>query len=575
MRMMFRYSTCTAVVAGLTASLFSSAYAAAPDAGQLVNEQESLRRTTARPEHTNVDIAESASTAAVDQGSKVTVRSFSFSGDTDVVSSQELSAVVRPYVGRELGFVGLQEVAAAVTGHLRRKGYVLARAYLPKQDVTAGAVDIAIIAGRTEGGVSVNAISPMRVRKPLLDRIAASAATAGGVMDVSRIERAVLLMNDLPGVNARASLERGSAPGTTKVTVNAKEGPFMNAAVSADNFGNRFTGSMRRTSQFAVNDLTGFGDRFNAAWVNSDYMNQGRIGYRIPIDAAGDAVDASYSVMKYRLAGAMESLDSKGRADTAGAGFEHPLQRTRDASVWVGARGEWYRLRDEANGNVSSERRIPVAQTYLNGTFLDRFLRGGITNVRAAVSGGSNAIKDETADAGAARSAGHFSKTEYSVSRLQGISPIVAFFLSARGQVADGNLDSSQKFILGGPSGVRAYPVGEGSGDDGHIFTFESRCDLPFTPEYARMQLIGFFDTGYVREHDDTWGSSVSNATGRNHYWLSGFGPGVSVGKDDLYRVQLSYARRIGNNSGRNEDGTDSDKRDAKGRVWLQGVVWF
>jgi hemolysin activation/secretion protein len=58
------------------------------------------------------------------------------------------------------------------------------------------------------------------------------------------------------------------------------------------------------------------------------------------------------------------------------------------------------------------------------------------------------------------------------------------------GQRASQNLDSSEKFSLGGPNSVRAYGPGEAATDDGNLVTLEyPLCPAPdwFHPELARF----------------------------------------------------------------------------------------
>jgi hemolysin activation/secretion protein len=166
-------------------------------------------------------------------------------------------------------------------------------------------------------------------------------------------------------------------------------------------------------------------------------------------------------------------------------------------------------------------------------------------------------------------------KLDYTILRTRKASLWGSVFLSFRGQFSNKNLDSSQKFILGGPTGVRAYPVGEGSGDEGSAITGEVRYDLDCMPSWLKTQLVGFADTGRVRLHKDVWDGAVTNATGKNSYRLSGWGAGVNFSQSDRFSLRLAYSRAIGDNDGRNSDGTNTDNLGGKGSVWLQGVIHF
>ena len=42
-----------------------------------------------------------------------------------------------------------------------------------------------------------------------------------------------------------------------------------------------------------------------------------------------------------------------------------------------------------------------------------------------------------------------------------------SLYVGLNGQVASHNLDASQKFLMGGPSAVRAYDIGDGTVDQG------------------------------------------------------------------------------------------------------------
>ena len=170
---------------------------------------------------------------------------------------------------------------------------------------------------------------------------------------------------------------------------------------------------------------------------------------------------------------------------------------------------------------------------------------------------------------------GKYFRLTYLAARLQRVTKDISMLFSLRGQASSNNLDSSQKFILGGPSGVRAYPVGEASADEGIILTGETRLDLPFMPSWMKTQLIGFYDAGYAVLHRDSWPNAVTTISGRNEYWISGAGPGINIEKIGLYRVQFSYGFKIGKNPGADMNCNDADNRHNKGQFWLQGTMWF
>ena len=131
-----------------------------------------------------------------------------------------------------------------------------------------------------------------------------------------------------------------------------------------------------------------------------------------------------------------------------------------------------------------------------------------------------------------------------------------------------------EKFSLGGPDGVRAYPTGEALGDEGWIFSAEYRYTIPgFKIWDGDVTMMGFWDQGHVQvfENRPTGGPPGCNAVrcSQNARNLSGFGVGASAGRDNDYVLRMSAAWR-------NEDeAPQSDSANRIPRLWLQGIKWF
>ncbi len=99
-------------------------------------------------------------------------------------------------------------------------------------------------------------------------------------------------------------------------------------------------------------------------------------------------------------------------------------------------------------------------------------------------------------------------------------------------QWATHNLDSSEEFGLGGPGGVRAYPVGEGYGDRGWVGQVELRYTLAAWAPYA------FYDAGKVTTNARPW------MPGLNERQVAGAGVGVRFQQAAAWRADASIAWR-------------------------------
>jgi hemolysin activation/secretion protein len=161
------------------------------------------------------------------------------------------------------------------------------------------------------------------------------------------------------------------------------------------------------------------------------------------------------------------------------------------------------------------------------------------------------------------------------VSRLQKLYGDLTLFATVYGQFAFNNLDSSEQFILGGPNGVRAYPIGEAIGDSGGIATAELRYDFPELWKLGVPQLIGFYDFGWISLHQTAWAYSGTPLGNKNNYSISGGGMGVNLTKSGLYAIRFAWAAKAGTNPGRSYTGKDADDKSDDNRYWLQAMVYF
>jgi hemolysin activation/secretion protein len=166
-------------------------------------------------------------------------------------------------------------------------------------------------------------------------------------------------------------------------------------------------------------------------------------------------------------------------------------------------------------------------------------------------------------DAGSARSNGNFSRWSLNAIRSQALTQNTSLFVSFAGQKAGKNLDSSEKFILGGANGVRAYPQGEGTGDSGYVASVELRHNLTLKSVPGVWQPFLFADTGEVRVNENPF------AITENRRRLSGGGVGLTWSHANDWQVRLALANRIGR-----QPSVASDT-DRHARGWVQVAKRF
>lgn len=572
------------LLACLLASTEASAAPPVPDAGSLLRDLEkNTPQKAPTPEYKST-----LPPPLKDTGVTVVLKSVEFKGFKGLATEEELQSLIKPALGQKLGFNGLQRLADLVTEYLINKGYFLAFAYLPEQDISDGHLIISAQLGQIESngkwyrkdkGKGIN-LSNEQIFNTLNYNLKPETPRA---MRVALMERGLLIFNDLSGVSATSTLERGAEPGTTRMNVLLRTTPRYTGNAWLDNYGNRYTGSARVNALGQINNVSGIGDQLNAMASITQNLKYARLGYQAPIGYSGLTGNASLSHMNYTLGEDLSSSNYNGTATTLSGGLRYPVIRSRQRNLYASATLDYKALEDKQSNASIRDRKYTNLMLSMNGNNWDRWQAGGLNNYDINLTLGSLDRKgnktDYDSDQSTSKTQGMFTKLTLNASRLQQVSRHTSLLMKANLQpYASGNLDSAEKFSLGGPNGVRAYPVGEGTGDLGWLLSLEGRYDLPksFIPN-SKLQLQTFIDTGHITLQAKPWAGYVpANTNKTNDYQMSGFGVGATLSRAERYSVQLSYAWKLNDQvNDRSTTGKDTENQDNNGRFWLQAIAWF
>ncbi|MDP3905733.1 ShlB/FhaC/HecB family hemolysin secretion/activation protein [Novosphingobium sp.] len=500
--------------------------------------------------------------ASASDGTRIRVDALHVTGQTVFVESELIAATgFKP--GGELALGDLRNAAMKITNYYNSRGYPLAQAYVPAQDVSGGRVTIAVIEGRY-GAIDVQNHSSLGDRQA---RAVLHGLDSGDVVASAPLERRLLLLSDIPGVAVNATLKPGTLEGTSDLVVNVEPGRRVTGVIEADNAGNRYTGEYRLGGTVNFNNITGHGDVASFRLLASNLgMVYGRVAYQTQFGLA--TVGVSYAHIRYALGREFKSLDASGTADIASIYASYPLIRSRDHNLFfvTAAEAKWFKDKVRLTGS-ETDRTTRSLMVGLNGSFHDSLGGGAWSTYSISATIGTLRLKtplDLADDALTARSDGNYAKLQLSASRLQTLVGPLSLYGSIRGQLASKNLDSSERMELGGAYGVRAYPEGEAYGDEGYLATIEARLTLPALSASlpGQVQLIGFVDTGAVTLAKNPW------FAGSNSAHRSGYGVGVTWSDPGNFIVKAAYSRKIGNTAA-------TSAPDRSGRFWIQIAKFF
>ena len=543
----------------------------APDAGQLLQQQREPLRLPPPEDDVRPRPPEPKPALPVSPTLKVRVTQFTFSGNT-LYTSEELAEVVQEFVGKELDFEGLNDAATKVRAYHRSRGYFLAQAYLPQQAIRNGSVEIAVIEGRV-GHVELQRRPATRLAEWLLAGILNAHLKSGDIITETGLEKPLLLINDLPTAAVTSEIRPSQTVGAADLRVNVDQGVgLLNGFVDFDNHGSRFTGEYRIGFSLNVNNPLEVGDQLTVrAFTSNDDMNFGRLAYLIPIGFWGTRIGASITKFDYELGKDFASLGGDGDGLVKSVYAFHPLYRTRNTNLIGQFAYEDKRLHDrvEQFGTVE-DRFIDSIKGGVVGDFRDGILGGGLNAFSVTYTQGDlkiapTSLSDQDQSASGLKTVGTFRKWNYDFKRLNRVTDNISVLLALTGQQASKNLASAEKMSLGGPNGVRAYPVGEATGDSGNQVTGEVRYIIPgFRLLEADVTVSAFYDWGQVYINEKPRDIDVPNKRS-----IAGAGFGLSLGKegDFVFRGSASWSA--------DDEQPQADTAHRVPRVWVQAVKWF
>lgn len=503
--------TSVSLIALAACAFAHSAYAQVPSTAEPGRQDQRFRVIDERPDVSQAPVVEDGSGASKPLKGDVnfTLKSVKIEGNS-VFSDSELEQFYGSYIGQKVSLNTLNKIANDITAHYRNNTYILSRAVLPPQRIEGGSVIIRIVEGRVdnvrlEGDVGSNG----GVLQGYADKIRASQPLSSNML-----ERYLLLMEDLPGVTARAVLQPAAgASGASDVVINISR-KTVEGSLSADNRGSRFLGPYQLSGTVSGNNLLGFEDQTQFTYVNSidfDELHFAELRHEEPIGSEGTRAAISASFAKTQPGSTVEALDIEGISRSATIGVTHPFIRSRQTNLFGNAEFTWKSVDVSILDTALYEDNLRVLR--VGGTYdtLDRWL--GINRVDLNLSKGFD--WDAESEVGAySRTSGDpsFEKVTLEVTRLQPITNTWAVYAGVSGQYATGPLLASEEFAIGGANYGSAYDAAEITGDHGVAFRAELQreTDLGLT-WLPRSQFYGFYDVGRVWNRDITPGAEADH----------------------------------------------------------------
>lgn len=524
-----------------------------PDSGDLLQQQQT---PLAAPRLQKDHIFELQPQAVGTDSKPFFVSSITLHGNEQVPTSA-LAPIISEYQNKELTFNDLQLLCYGITQHYRRQGFLFARAVVPQQTLKDGALELQVIEARL-GEIRIDNQSPATTQ--FLDRVL-SQAPAGKAIKENTLNRALLLLQDVPGIKVRTAIRAGQSLGLSDLRVAVtKQSPKHQ--LSVHNFGSRSTHRMRLNGGLNFANLLGTGDLLAATLSTSgERMVQGGINYELGLGDNSNRLGFQLSYLDYALGENLKDLNAEGQASTLAMYWRHHWLRNLSANLSSNVQLQRQSLDDQLdNGAFLTERDVDSLLLSLTGDIRDFGFDNSISSLTLAATIGELTFSNPEArarDRLSANSQGRFSRVNLSLQHRQALSPELELSARLSAQWAQDNLDSSQKQGTTGPYAVRGYDVGGVSGDSATLLSTELQYRFSDT-DYGRFAFYGFIDAAQAQLNQHRW----AEVSGKNRVSLAGAGFGLRWQHQD-WNSQLFVAAPIGNKP-------DALPQTKTGLLWFQ-----
>lgn len=417
---------------------------------------------------------------------------------------------------KEITLAQIYELTNKITLMYRKRGYLLTQAAIPPQEIENGIVTIQVV----EGFLSDYHVQGDATGARAQIQAYARKLIKAGPLTSAKLERYLLLMNDLPGVSVRSVLEPSpNIQGAAEITFLVKQKKWQGLA-GIDSMGNRYLGPMRLLGGLQSNSLFGGTDQLNGTILVTGerkelaYYN---LGYRQNIGNEGTKIGVSTSYTKTDptlpddLGGLLEP---QGEAFSLSLSSNHPFIRSRKLNLSGNFSLEATKNKTTYGPGLSvlktsDNQRIARAGIQFNN--LDNL--GGYLTANATISHGFEVLgSSKKGETGLSRAAGDPSFTKFTaeLQRQQHLFGPFSALVGVSGQYSSNPLLASEEFGFGGADYGRGYDSSEITGDHGAAgkleLAYSRGVGKPLLQDY---QVYTFYDIGATWERDPGAGQQV------------------------------------------------------------------
>ena len=359
----------------------------------------------------------------------------------------------------------IEAIADQITRFYRERGFILAKAYIPKQEVREGIVSLTLLLGMLgEVNVKGNELYAESDIAEVFDDMLTKPITT------DRVEESLYLLNDYPGLTVDGYFEPGYQIGDSRLTVNVKQEKRFSSNIRVDNHGTDDTGLYRFYADIQANNTLGLADSINVSVLQAESPSNTtywRLFYQMNLFSPRWKFNVGSSRNQFVVDKSSDNdIGLRGSVDILDTGITYILKRSRAANYNLQLKYEEMKSELTLGENSQPGEKLNSASLIYNYDSLnekEKSLHQGNVKIRSYryeyFSNPSTTQKPEvtylTSD-----------YTYLAFVKVPFFDATSRFIFRANAQYAGTQLSSLLRSSLGGPTRARAYQSNLFTADD-------------------------------------------------------------------------------------------------------------
>lgn len=491
--------------------------------GQVERQLERPPEPSAKPGAITIPGAEQPRPANAD-GIRFVLNDLSIEGVT-VYRPEALRRAYERLLRQEVTLADVYGVVDTLTARYRNDGYILSQVIVPAQAVDNGVVRLQAVEGYVASVQVQGGDGALRERA----RRYGEKITAARPLTAGTLERYVLLLNDLPGVTARAVLAPARTPGASDLVLQVSQRKY-DGGVSSDTRGSKAQGLRRVFANADMHSLfggTSLTQVRNVTTLDSELFYISAVHEQFVGPGGGSLRLTGSYVYSRPQELAFIPLELTTKSQMATLTYTYPLVRTRTRNLYVRGSLSSFDSTSTIFGVKDTADHLRAVRVGMTMDASDAL--GGVNIADVEFSQGISGLGASTnGDEYLSRASGRsdFRRAALYGARFQALPANFSVVAAVNAQYAFTDLLAPELFMVGGELFGRGYDPSELLNDHGAALKIDLRYTQSMNGGRAALTPYAFYDMGRVWQRTALPGIDASQSLAS-----AGGGLRVSLGR--------------------------------------------